>query len=83
LPVLDVTALKPKQLAEAVALFDAMCGQPLLAVNEIDKDIVRRELDEKFGRKVLGLADSIFTPGGAFEILRMKLAAEPSIRGSK
>ena len=83
LPVLDVTVLKPKQLAEAVALFDAMCGQPLLTVNEIDKDPVRKELDEKFGRKVLGLSASMFAPGSAFEILRMKLAAEPSIRGSK
>jgi hypothetical protein len=83
LPVLDVTALKPKQLAEAVALFDAMSGEPLLPLHEIDTDLVRRELDEKFARNVLGLAASIVTPGGALELLRMKMAREPSIRGAK
>jgi hypothetical protein len=83
LPVLDVTALKPKQLAEAVALFDAMSGEPLLPLHEIDRDLGRRELDEKFAQNVLDLATSTFTPGGAFEVLRMKMAQEPSIRGSK
>ena len=83
LPVLDVTALKPRQLAEAVALFDAMSGKQLLALHEIDRDMVRSELDEKFARNVLGLAASMFTQGGAFEVLRMKLAREPSIRGNK
>jgi hypothetical protein len=83
LPILDVTALKPKQLAGAVALFDAMSQQSLLPLHEIDKDLVRRELDENMGRNVLGLAASIFTPGSPLELLRMKLAREPSIRGDK
>lgn len=83
LPVLDVTALKPKQLAEAVKLFDAMSGQPFLPMHEIDIDPVRKELDEKFARKVLGLAAPIILPGGPLELLRMKLSREPSIRGHK
>jgi hypothetical protein len=82
LPVLDVTALTPKQLAKAVALFDAMSGQPLLPLNEIDKDTVRKELDERFGKEVLGLRASVMVSSGPLELLRMKLAHEPSIVGT-
>ncbi|MCZ6681296.1 MAG: hypothetical protein O7E52_29100, partial [Candidatus Poribacteria bacterium] len=83
LPVLDVTALKPKLLAEAVKLFDTMSGQGLLPLHEIDKDPIRKELDEKFARNVLGLAEPIIAPGGPLEVLRMKLSREPSVRGQK
>lgn len=83
LPVLDVTVLKPKQLAKAVALFDVTSGLGLLPVHEIDKDPVRRELDNKFARDVLGLPVPMVECGGSLELLRMKLAQEPSIRGAK
>ena len=83
LPVLDVTALKPKQLVEAVRLFNAMSAQPLLPLHEIDRDPVRRKLDEDFARGVLGLAAPILATGGSLEVLRMKLSQEPSIRGAK
>jgi hypothetical protein len=83
LPVLDVTALKPNQLAEAVKLFDAMSGRHLLPLHEVDKDPVRWELDEKFARDVLDLAAPIYISGGPIELLRMKLSREPSIRGRK
>lgn len=83
LPVLDVTQLKPKQLGEAAKLFDTMSGDNLLPMNEIDRDLVRTELDEKFGRDVLGLPGVIVAPGGPVELLRMKLSKEPSVRGSK
>ena len=83
LPVLDVTALKPEQLAKAVDLFDAMSERPLLPLHEIDQDLVRKELDEKFARNVLSLTESIIQPGGALELLRMKMAREPSIRGAR
>ena len=83
LPVLDVTALQPKQLAEAVRIFDAMSGQSLLPLNEIDNDPIRRALDEAFARDVLGLPAPVIAPGGPLEVLRMKLSREPSIRGQK
>lgn len=57
--------------------------EQLLPLHEIDKDPVRKELDERFGREVLGLPESILQLGGALEVLRMKLAQEPSIRGNK
>jgi hypothetical protein len=83
LPVLDVTALKPKQLAAAVRLFDTMSGLDLLPLHEIDKDPVRQDLDKKFARDVLRLPSTMLAPGGPLELLRMKLAREPSIRGHK
>jgi hypothetical protein len=83
LPVWDVTALKPKQLQAAVKVFDGMCEKELLPMHEMDHDPVRKELDERFSREVLGLPESVLQPGGALEVLRMKLALEPSIRGNK
>jgi hypothetical protein len=78
-----VTALTPEQLAEAVKLFDAMSGHQLLPLHEIDRDPVRKELDEKFARNVLGLAEPILTLGRPLELLQMKLSREPSVRGHK
>ena len=83
LPILDVTALKPKQIAEAVKLFDAMSKKKLLPLHLMDEDPVRKELDNEFGRRVLGLPESFLAPEGPLELLRRKLAREPSIRGSK
>ena len=83
LPVLDVTALPHKKLAAAAKLFDDMKKKPFLPLHKIDKDPVRQELDEKFARDVLGLPKSVFGSGGALELLRRKLAQEPSIRGHK
>ncbi len=83
LPILDVTALEPKLLAEAVKLFDTMCEKPLLPLHEIDSDPIRKELDEAFARNVLRLPESILTSGGPLELLRRKLSQEPSIRGGK
>ena len=83
LPILDVTTLEPKLLAEAVKLFDAMSEQLLLPLHEIDRDPIRKELDEAFARNVLRLSEPIFSSGGPLELLRMKLSQEPSIRGSK
>jgi len=83
LPILDIQALTSMQLAQAVELFDAMSQKPLLPVHEIDQDPVRKELDERFARDVLGLSDHIIAPGGPLHLLRLKLSREPSIRGKK
>ena len=83
LPVLDVMGLTPDQLKKAAKVFDRMCHKQLLPIHEIDKDPTRKELDERFAREVLGLSELITQPGGPFELLRMKLAQEPSIRGNK
>jgi hypothetical protein len=81
--ILNVAALKPKQLEKAVKIFDEMRHKSMLPIHETDKDPVRKELDERFGREVLGLPQSVLAPGGALDVLRMKMAQEPSIRGNK
>lgn len=83
LPVIDVTKLPVPAIACAVKIFDQMCDRPLLPMNQIDADPVRAELDEMFARDVLGLDESVLTPGGPLELLRMKLACEPSVHGGK
>ena len=83
MPIMDVTALSPQQLDRAVQLFDSMCYKPMLPIHEINKDPIRKELDERFAREVLGLPESILQPGGALDVLRMKFALEPAILGNK
>jgi hypothetical protein len=81
--ILNVAALTSTQLDAAVKVFDAMCQKSMLPVHDIDQDPVRKELDERFAREVLGLPESLLQPGAAFDVLRMKLAQEPSVRGNK
>ncbi len=83
LPILNIAASTAQQLARAVKVFDEMCHKEMLSLHEIDHGPVRRELDERFAREVLGLPESILQPGGALDVPRMKLAQEPSIRGNK
>lgn len=83
LAVLDVSALKPRQAAKAVKLFDEFSGRELFPLHKIDVDPGRRELDERFAREVLGLPAKLVSTGGPLEVLRMKLSREPSIRGQK
>lgn len=67
----------------AVRIFDQTCEKPLLPLHEIDKDPVRKELDYKFGLEILGLPEPLLDAGGALDVLCMKMAQEPSIRGNK
>jgi hypothetical protein len=83
LPVLDMTKLTKKQLNRAAKIFDDSCNLNLLPMHQIDTDAVRKNIDSRFGREVLDLPASLFAPEGAFELLRRKLAAEPSIHGNK
>ena len=83
LPVLDVTTLNRTQLNAAEKLFNAVEKRGLLAAYRLDADLVRRELDERFGTEILGLRRTIFADGGPVDLLRRKLAAEPSVRGDK
>ena len=81
--VLNVTELSARQLKRASELFDDIGGNPLKPLHEIADDATRRELDQRFGREVLGMPEPLFAPGGPMELLRMKLGQEPSIRGNK
>jgi hypothetical protein len=83
LPIFDVTSLSKKQLKKASKIFDEFAERELRPFFEIGKDQVRQELDKKFFSEVLGFEDYILQPGGPLELLRNKLAEEPSIRGGK
>lgn len=83
LPVLDVTALAPTRLDAAEKIFASLAKKDLLSAHKLHEDGVRRELDERFGKEVLGLSAHLFADGGPVDLLRRKLGAEPSIRGNK
>jgi hypothetical protein len=83
LPVLDVTALAPTQLKAAVEIFNDLKHENLLPFHELDRDPVRKMLDQRFGAEVLGIPAAVLQEGGPVELVRMKLAQEPSIRGGK
>ena len=83
LPVLDVTVLSKEQLKAAGKLFAQIAARDLLPMYQLDRDDVRCELDERFGREVLDLPPTLFANNGPVDILRRKLAAEPSVRGNK
>jgi hypothetical protein len=70
-------------LEASEALLDQFANTQLRPINEIDKDENRAQLDKAFLVDILGLPPEIAEPGGALELLRAKLAAEPSIHGSK
>ena len=81
--MLNVTALTGAQLDAATQLFKEMAGKNLLPIYRLHEDPVRRDLDARFGREILGLPVSLFADGGPIDLLRQKLAAEPSVRGNK
>ena len=83
LPVIDVTNLTDTQIDQSAKIFDSMSNEKLLPIHKIDKDPVRKELDNQFALKVLGLSEQLLANNGPFEILRQKLSLEPSIRGHK
>jgi hypothetical protein len=80
LPVLDVTALPKAQITKAATLFDSVANKPLRPIHEMDQDSVRRQLDQRFLSEVLGLNAVVVE---AVDLLRRKLAHEPSILGGK
>jgi hypothetical protein len=75
--------LTKMQLAKVDRLFDAVCSEPLRPLHELDQDENRHMLDKEFMVDVLGLPRDLHEPSGPMQLLRMKLAREPSIVGSK
>lgn len=80
---LDPAALSEAQLEASAALLAARAAISMRPFNEIDLDDARAELDRAFLVDILGLPESLCADGGPIELLRRKLAAEPSISGSK
>lgn len=83
LPVLDVDHLTADQLSMAREIFDMFSSQHMRPMHELEKDSVRRELDEAVMGKMLSLPTSLLAEDGPLHLLRMKLANEPSVVGHK
>ena len=64
-------------------IFEELRQQRFLPFDQIDEDPARAELDRRLLVEVLGLPEELCEPGGAMELLRRKLAAEPQIHGGK
>jgi hypothetical protein len=80
---LDPLRLSREQLEASAALLGRRAAVTMLPFNEIVGDEARKELDREFLGEVLGLPNELFAPGGSLDLLRQKLAAEPSIHGRK
>jgi hypothetical protein len=79
----DFRSLTDDAKERAEALFDEIATRDLRAVNELDRDPTREIIDREFLSGVLGISPSIVATGGPLDLLRRKMAREPSIRGSK
>ena len=73
LPVLDVDKLSSEQLAAAVAIYEDLKGRELQGFSSSESDPVRRELNARLCREVLGIEPA------AVEELTRKLALEPTM----
>ena len=80
---INVRALQPEQHATAKRVFEELSSERFLPFDQIDEDLARAELDRRLLVEVLGLPGELCEPGGAMELLRRKLAAEPQIHGGK
>ena len=83
MPSLDVRQLSKAQLKTADKIYDEMKDRPMLSFYRLHKDRVRHELDRRVLADILGLPESVCAEGGPLQLLREKLAAEPSINGGK
>jgi hypothetical protein len=83
LVVLDIEKLSDKQIAAAAKVFTSFADRKMRPVHEIDNDPVRRDLDKAMLIDVLGLPKALAGEEGSLQLLRMKLAKEPSIVGNK
>jgi hypothetical protein len=80
-PILDPAAFVPHRVDEIEALFDAVSRIPLRPIHEIGADEGRAEVDIRVLRDFLGMPAPWFSQRGPLQVLREKLAAEPSIHG--
>ncbi len=82
LPTFDFRTLSDETLGEAVRRFNELRALHLSPFDQIDIDDQRREIDATLG-PIFGVPDSLLTPGGPLDLLRRKLAREPSITGGR
>ena len=83
LPILDVTSLSEQQVQSGEQIFDDFSTSEFLPLHELNNDTSRKCLDKHFLAECLGFPEAVVAIGGPLDILRAKLANEPSIHGHK
>ncbi|PSR24553.1 MAG: hypothetical protein C7B46_21005 [Sulfobacillus benefaciens] len=83
LPVLDVRTLTKDQLIACGGIFHRLKTEALHPLHELPQDTTRHTLDRALLSEVLGWPPLWFAEHGPMDILRQKLAAEPSIHGHR
>ena len=81
--LLDPAILSKDQLSRSAALLESCATRAMLPLNEIDVDSARAALDKEFLVGIMELPAELAAPGNALELLRRKLAQEPSVHGGK
>ena len=81
LPVLDVRKLTAAQLARCEEVFRSLRDKPLRPLHQVPEDATRAAIDFELLAGVLGWRREWFAPNGPLDLLRRKLAAEPSVHG--
>jgi hypothetical protein len=82
LPTFDFRTLSDETLGEAVRRFDDLKALHLSPFDQVDTDGQRHEIDAALG-PIFGVPDRLLGPGGPLDLLRRKLAREPSITGGR
>jgi hypothetical protein len=83
MPVLDVRQLSEEQLSQCEELFCRLRDRQLLPVHRLSDDRARADLDAGLLGGVLGWPSGWFEAHGPIDLVRRKLAVEPSIHGYK
>jgi hypothetical protein len=81
--VLDVAKLSSEKLKAAEKVFGDFGSESLKPLHQLDSDKTRHALDRAFMTDVLGFSKDLHEPNGPMQLLRMKLAREPSVVGHK
>ncbi|MGL5169002.1 MAG: hypothetical protein ACRC9K_24240 [Afipia sp.] len=81
--VLDVAKLSSNKLKAAAKVFGDFGSEALKPLHQLDTDETRHALDKAFMTDVLGFPNALHEPNGPMQLLRMKLAREPSVVGHK
>lgn len=83
MPVLDVRQLSEEQLSQCENLFCQLRCKCFLPVHRLPDDRARADLDVGLLGNILGWPRGWFEVHGPLDLVRRKLAAEPSVHGHK
>ena len=80
---IDPRALDPETLSACETFYDSFKMKPLMDVHEAHEDANRAELDRFVAETLLKAGPRLKQIEDGIELLRSKLAMEPTVRGGK